>query len=151
MHEFVDLFLGYANVLQVGGLRIGGLSGIYKSKDYCRGHFEKPPYTEDSKRSVYHIRSLEVFRLKQLSRPLDVFLSHDWPTGITGHGNLQKLLSRKPFLKDDILQGKLGSPPTAELLTKLQPAYWFSAHLHVKFAAMVPHSVSWRDLLLMFS
>ena len=30
-------FVGYANVLQFGGLRIGGLSGIYKDKDFHRG------------------------------------------------------------------------------------------------------------------
>lgn len=69
-------YMGLAGVINVGGIRIGGLSGIYKSNDYMRGRFEKQPYTEQTKRSVYHIRQLEVFRLKQVNInnfKLDVF------------------------------------------------------------------------------
>lgn len=59
-------YMGYASVVNVAGVRVGGLSGIYKGHDYFKGHFERPPYTEDTKRSVYHIRNLETFRLKQV-------------------------------------------------------------------------------------
>lgn len=81
------------------GLRIGGLSGIYKGNDYLKGHYEKAPYDENSKRTVYHIRNLEVFRLKQLSGKIDIFLSHDWPTNVTKYGNMKQLLKKKPFFK----------------------------------------------------
>ncbi|XP_022179807.1 lariat debranching enzyme [Myzus persicae] len=133
-------YMGLAGVINVGGIRIGGLSGIYKSNDYMRGRFEKQPYTEQTKRSIYHIRQLEVFRMKQLKQPIDIMLSHDWPQGIENHGNLKQLLKYKPFFETDINEGKLGSKPTRELLDQLKPKYWFAAHLHCKFAAIVNHA-----------
>lgn len=133
-------YMGYAGVIQIGGLRIGGLSGIFKGRDYNRGHYEHPPYNADTKRSVYHIRNLEVFRLKQLTRPVDIFMSHDWPSNIARYGNMNYLFKKKPFLQEEVLSGTLGSPPAEEILHKLQPAYWFAAHLHVKFTAHVQHS-----------
>ncbi|KFD71443.1 hypothetical protein M514_10581, partial [Trichuris suis] len=132
-------FMGKANVLNFGGLRIGGLSGIYKSYNYLRGHFEKPPFSEDEKRSVYHVRSLEVLRLKQLAKPLDVFVSHDWPRGIDRFGNRQRLFEIKQHFIEEAENGELGSLPGYELLRMLKPKYWFAAHMHVKFAALVPH------------
>jgi lariat debranching enzyme len=35
----------------------------------------------------------------------------------------------------------LGSYPNELLLSKLQPSYWFSAHLHVHYAAIVDHDM----------
>ncbi|XP_013393703.1 lariat debranching enzyme [Lingula anatina] len=134
-------YMGYASVLRFGGVRIAGLSGIYKSRDYARGHFEKPPYTENTKRSAYHVRNVEVFRLKQLSTPVDICMSHDWPRGVYYHGNTNKLLMKKKFFKEEVENNTLGSPPAEELLHKLKPNYWFSAHLHVKFPAVVEHKV----------
>lgn len=74
----------------------------------------------------------------QLSRP-DIFLSHDWPCTIEHHGNLAALLRRKPFFRADIENERLGSPPLMGLLKTLKPAWWFAAHLHVKFDAIVKH------------
>lgn len=150
-------YLGYAGVINIAGVRIGGISGIYKSQDYMKGRFEKSPYNDSTKRSVYHIRNVDVFRLKQLSNELDIFLSHDWPSGIWEHGNKNQLIKFKPFFKyvpkfshkyillfiycrTDMETGKLGSPPGEELLNHLKPKYWFAAHLHCKFAAVVNHN-----------
>jgi len=132
-------FLGYAGVVNIGGVRIGGLTGIYNRKHYQMGHYEAPPFSDDDMRSTYHVRELEALRLKQLRQPLDIMLSHDWPQHIAKHGNLQGLYRRKAFLQPEVEDGSLGSPPALELLQALKPSYWFSAHLHVKYAAVVPH------------
>ena len=95
-------FLGYAGVVNFGGVRIGGLSGIFKPQHYRQGHHERPPYNDSSLRSSYHVRQLDVWRLLHLRRPLDVFLSHDWPQGIARHGNMQALFRRKAFLKSEV-------------------------------------------------
>ena len=41
---------------------------LLKSLSFClsAGHFECPPYSEDTKRSAYHVRSCDIFRLKQV-------------------------------------------------------------------------------------
>eukprot|EP00873_Tetraselmis_striata_P021980 jgi/Tetstr1/442244/TSEL_030385.t1 len=132
-------FLGYAGVVNFGGLRIGGISGISNDHHYRLGHFEAPPYNPKTVKSAYHIRELEVLRLQQLRRPLDVFLSHEWPRGVYNFGNKAELLRKKPFFRREVEQNELGSAVVEGLMSRLQPAYWFAAHLHVKHAALVQH------------
>ncbi|KAK8803447.1 hypothetical protein WA158_001141 [Blastocystis sp. Blastoise] len=133
-------YMGFSGVINFGGLRIGGISGIYKSFDKNKSHYEQVPFTRDSKCSIIHTRSYEIQRLRMLQKPLDIFISHDWPNGITKYGNEKALLNKKKHFKEDICNNALGSPELTTLLNELQPRYWFAAHLHVKFAAKVHHS-----------
>ncbi|KAG1341871.1 lariat debranching enzyme [Cocos nucifera] len=132
-------FLGYSGVIKFGNIRIGGLSGIYKPRDYHSGHYEMPPYDTNDIRSVYHVREYDVIKLKEVKGQIDIFMSHDWPLRITEYGNWEKLVQQKPFFRQEVLDGTLGSVPAAELLKALQPHYWFSAHLHCKFPAIIQH------------
>lgn len=139
-------YMGYASVVNFGGLRIAGVSGIYKKHDASTGHYESLPYDEGSKRSVYHTRELDVYKLMQVSvnedcpQPIDIILSHDWPLNIHTCGDVGKLLRAKPFFRQDIDNNHLGNPLYQPVIPYLKPRFWFSAHLHVKFEAFIDHA-----------
>ncbi|CAN6464445.1 unnamed protein product [Victoria cruziana] len=101
------------------------------------GHYERAPYNEKEIRSVYHVREYDVYKLMQIEEPIDIFVSHDWPRGITKYGDWEKLISQKPFFKEEVVEGMLGSKAAAELLDKFRPSFWFSGHLHCKFSAII--------------
>lgn len=137
-------YIGHSGVIRFNGLRIAGLSGIFKKYSFAKAYNEVPPYNEQTIRSSCHTRAFEVFKLFQISGGVvDIMLSHDWPSTITQYANeeeMMELLKYKSHLKDDIDKGELGSPASDKLLHSLKPRYWFSAHLHCKFATIVPHS-----------
>ncbi|KAJ4306743.1 lariat debranching enzyme [Collariella sp. IMI 366227] len=102
-------YMGAANVLRLGPIRIAGMSGIWKGFDYKKPHHERLPFNSDDVKSFYHVREIDVRKLLQLRTQVDIGISHDWPRAIEKHGNQKRLL---------------------------RPQYWFSAHLHCKFAAI---------------
>ncbi|KAH7643966.1 lariat debranching enzyme-like protein [Dermatophagoides farinae] len=145
-------YLGYCSVIRFGPLRIGGISGIFKQHDAKLGHFECLPYDQGTMRSIYHMREMEIYKLLQLPRTdnyknqlLDIFMSHDWPINIhqcATERNLNNLLNRKPFFRQEIEQCRLGNPLLQPLVHHFKPKYWFAAHLHVGFNVTVTHSNS---------
>jgi hypothetical protein len=97
----------------------------------------------------YHVRECEAGKLLALAggigagtaAPIDLFVSHDWPAGIAHHGDTAQLVRQKPFLRAEIADGSLGSPPGREILDAVRPRHWFAAHMHCKFAAVVHHAL----------
>jgi hypothetical protein len=78
-------YLGNTGCVRVDGLRIMGMSGIFKSGDYHKGelslsvvananilgHYEKMPLDRSTMRSIYHIRNYDIMKIKQVrSEPL---------------------------------------------------------------------------------
>lgn len=98
-------FMGYSNVIRYKGLKIGGISGIYKPGYYDRGYYEKIPCDqsireyEDSLEAAYHYRHIEISKLRSYQQHLDIMLSHDWPSHMCEYGDLNTLLRIKPWFK----------------------------------------------------
>jgi lariat debranching enzyme len=97
-------YLGAAGIVNFGGLRIGGLSGIFKPQHFNTGYFERQPLERGDIRSIYHVRRISTWKLSKLREPVDIILSHDWPLGIARHGNIEDLLSKKKFLRKEVTQ-----------------------------------------------
>ena len=132
-------FLGRSGVVQFGGLRIAGVSGIFKGGDFRAGYHETLPYDADAVRSVNHVREFDYARLSLLRCAVDVVIGHDWPRGIEHYGDTGSLLRAKPAFESDVRSGQLGNPASWDLITRLRPRFWFGAHLHCKFSAVVIH------------
>lgn len=133
-------YMGRTSVMWYKGLRIGGLSGVYWKKDFMdlAPTSYRFPYDRYTIRSIYHYRKDDYLKLYLLEKSNKmVMISHDWPEGIYDNGDVKKLLKKKPFFKEDIKNHCLGSPFNMELLKVIQPNFWFSAHLHVRFVATV--------------
>jgi lariat debranching enzyme len=133
-------YLGAANTIRFGPLRISGMSGIWKGYDYRKPHYERLPYNRDDVSSIYHVREVDVRKLLQIRTQVDIGLSHDWPKGIEKYGDFEKLFRKKQGFRADSDSGRLGSVAAREVLDYLRPKHWFSAHLHVRFAAEVHHN-----------
>ena len=62
---------------------------------------------------------------------LDVFLTHDWPKGITRYGNQKELFRRKPHFKYQAMEGTLRTPAGEIVMNNLRPKHIFAAHMHL--------------------
>lgn len=78
-------YLGSSGVVNFGGLRIAGISGIHHPRDYRIGYYEKMPYSPAMVRSAYHYREFEIKKLLKVAtlcvrmkRCLHTFVSKDY-------------------------------------------------------------------------
>lgn len=134
-------YLGEYGSIWYRGLKISGISGIYNFRSFLMNYYKDEilPYTEKSLRSVYHVNPKNMMKMLLERNPADVVLSHDWPQGIELLGNSNALFRIKPHFKADSMKGHLGSPVNRILMERLQPRYWFLAHMHVRYSVKFQH------------
>jgi len=138
-------FLGYSGVINIDGLRIAGVSGIHNGSDCKKGYFEDYPYDRSEIRSAFHTRQYEIMKLSLVKEPIDIFLSHDWPTVVGDLSDFRMLTRIKPFFKKDLQNHCLGSPFLSNLCDILQPRFWFAAHLHIHWEVDIEHKDRFGD------
>ena len=128
-------FLGSAGVIRFGSLRIGGISGVKKPSAYTRP-IETPPFNPKSMETAYGMRKDDVNLLQQITEPIDIMMSHDWPAGMEEYGDAAQLFARKAWMQT----ADYGNEHTRGLLDQLRPRYWLSSHMHVHFSAQVQNT-----------
>jgi lariat debranching enzyme len=142
-------FMGASGVINIvkgdETLRIGAISGIEKQYDLNLGYYESYPYVHEynNLKSMYHFREFEIAKLMQLKKPVDIFVSHEWPTVATSRlpkhdKGLSTLLKIKPYFKKEVAESDLGSRNLSDIVDALEPRFWFSAHLHCHFNSLIP-------------
>lgn len=139
-------YLGEFGVLWYRGLRISGLSGIWNYRTFSTSLSSNPPkytlpYLDATIKTIYHVKPKNYLKFV-LSGPSDIAISHDWPQWVWKWGDSRQLLRHKPYFRDDMESGRLGSPLAGEALAHLKPRHWFSLHLHTRFTAVVQHQKS---------
>jgi lariat debranching enzyme len=128
-------YMGAANVVRLGGVRITGMSGIWKGYNFNKPHHERLPYNDDDIKSIYHIREIDTRKLLQLRTQVDIGISHDWPRAIEKLGDERALFRMKPDFEQESRDGTLGNQAAAYVMDRLRPPYWFAAHMHCRFAS----------------
>jgi lariat debranching enzyme len=128
-------YMGAANVVRLGPVRIAGMSGIWKGYNFNKTHHERLPYNQDDIKSIYHVRELDIRKLLQLRTQVDLGISHDWPRAIEKYGDERDLFRMKPDFEQESKDGTLGNLAATYVLDRLRPPYWFAAHMHCRFAA----------------
>jgi lariat debranching enzyme len=128
-------YMGAANVVRLGPVRIAGMSGIWKGYNYNKTHHERLPYNQDDIKTIYHVREPDVRKLLQIRTQVDIGISHDWPRAIERYGDEKELFRMKPDFEQESKDGSLGNQAATYVMDRLRPPYWFAAHMHCRFAA----------------
>ena len=128
-------YLGRSGLINVKGIRIGGISGIFNKFDYFRGNFEKDEDDiKGDKKSIFHLREFDVVKMSHVKNKIDIFMTHDWPTNLVSDEDKANVFKKKPHFKNDILDGTLGSFPGEFLLKYLKPSFFICGHMHFYYS-----------------
>ena len=120
-------YLGRVGALELDGMRVVGLSGIFQEDTYARGRPDIAAVGSTSLKAYIGFSEAEVEAAASLG-PADVLLVHEWPDGI----------GAPPHLAKDFEEGRgvsrrpLGNEPARLLVELLSPQIVFCGHMHAR-------------------
>lgn len=127
-------YIGRAEAIEVHGLRVVGLSGIYNEGTFAG---PRPPISmldELSNKSWIYFNEADIERALELERA-DILVVHEWPDGIVADEDLDVLgaTARRKGLP-------LGNPWARVLLDELRPRLVICGHMHTFYHRELTHS-----------
>ncbi len=128
-------YVGRAGCVTYRGLRIAGLSGIYKPYSAGLPPAGPAPFTEDTIVSAYHQRRADADKLAGVG-DVDVLMVHDWPAGILLTPDINKRGIKSTLVKDD-KEGRFGSPLATQVMKAVKPQRVFAGHHHHPWSCTV--------------
>jgi len=114
-------YLGRSNVIDINGVRIGGLTGIFGRKYYKKEFSPNPSY--DWK----YYRKSEVAALEKKIEEkggIDILLIHDWVKPVSRIEVVEERNVTSAMKKSTLVS------PTYPLIERFQPQYVFMGHMH---------------------
>ena len=131
-------YLGRSGVINVKGIRIAGVSGIFNQYDYFRGNFEKnDDDIKCDKKTIFHLREFEIAKMSHIKNKIDIFMTHDWPTNLIKEEDKEKIYKQYPHNKQGIIDGTNGSFPGEFILRYLKPNFFICGHMHYYYSNII--------------
>ncbi|MDR2374733.1 MAG: metallophosphoesterase [Bifidobacteriaceae bacterium] len=113
-------YLGRAGLVEIDGLRVGFLSGVYGGGTFRQAAEGKLQHRVGKHATHYLPSELEAVRAA-MADGVDVLLTHDWPTGGADAGHF----------------GLRGDERVRNLIEEFQPILSLHGHMHVPAAAII--------------
>jgi len=131
-------YLGRSGVINVKGIRIAGVSGIFNQYDYFKGNFEKnDDDIKSDKKTIFHLREFEIAKMSHMKNKIDIFMTHDWPTNLIKEEDKEKIYKLYPHNKQGIIDGTIGSFPGEFILRYLKPNFFICGHMHYYYSNII--------------
>jgi len=128
-------YLGRVGLLEWNGLRIAGLSGIYKEDSFQDLRPSVSSLGTVSNKVFAYFNEQDVERALEFER-VDVLLLHEWPADIIDPAHEAEFEGQRRSLRYD----HVGNPYARMLVDALEPQLVLCGHMHKAYRAEVRHA-----------
>ncbi len=125
-------YLGRAGVLELGGLRIAGLSAIFRPELLTVRRPGPEEIGERSNKAYIGFTETEVDAMLALDH-VDVLLLHDWPAGLVRGEDMAAMRARAARLGYD----EIGNDYARLVVEALRPRLVLCGHMHTRHRATI--------------